>query len=56
MHNLLKLKIMLKNSLMSPDIEFNMHHSHKFLIDIDNTNSEESSGEEGSKSSEDDSE
>ena len=42
MHTLKKLKIMLKNSLMSPEIEHQMHHSEKFLIDLDNMESEES--------------
>ena len=42
MHTLQKLKIMLKNSLMSPEIEKKMHHSEKFLIDLDNMESESS--------------
>lgn len=42
MHTLQKLKIMLKNSLMSPEIEYKMHHSEKFLIDLDNVDSETS--------------
>lgn len=42
---------MLKNSLMSPDIEYQIHHSEKFLIDLDNTDSE--TEEEESKSSSD---
>ena len=33
---------MLKNSLMSPEIEHQMHHSEKFLIDLDNMESETS--------------
>ena len=33
---------MLKNSLMSPEIENKMHHSEKFLIDLDNVDSEDS--------------
>lgn len=38
--NLAKLKIVLKNSLMSPEIVCQMQHSAKFLIDIDNLSSE----------------
>ena len=38
---------MLKNSLMSPEIEYQIHHSEKFLIDLDNLESE--SSEEDSK-------
>ena len=34
------MKMILKTSLMSPDIEFKMLHSDKFLIDIDSTSSE----------------
>lgn len=41
-HTLQKLKILLKNSLMSTEIEQKMHHSEKFLIDLDNTDSESS--------------
>lgn len=33
---------MLKNSLMSPEIEYKIHHSEKFLIDLDATSSETS--------------
>ena len=39
--NLAKFKIILKNSLMSPDVVCQMHHSAKFLIDIDNLESED---------------
>ena len=39
-HNLQKIKILMKNSLMSPEIEHQMLHSEKFLIDLDNTDSE----------------
>ena len=46
MHTLQKLKIMLKNSLMSPEIEYKMHHSEKFLIDLDNVDSETSEDEQ----------
>lgn len=42
MHTIQKLKIMLKNSLMSREIENKMHHSEKFLIDLDNMESETS--------------
>lgn len=49
MHNLLKLKILLKNSIMSQEIEHKMHHSEKFLIDLDDEYSE---SEESSESSE----
>ena len=42
MHTLKKLKILLKNSLMSKEIEHKMHHSEKFLIDLDNMESETS--------------
>ena len=38
--NLAKLKIILKNSLMSPEIVCQIQHSAKFLIDIDNLSSE----------------
>jgi hypothetical protein len=46
MHNLLKLKILLKNSLMSQEIEHKMHHSEKFLIDLDDMDSESSESSE----------
>ena len=46
MHTLQKVKIMLKYSMMIPEIEKNMHHSEKFLIDLDNVDSEEDSEEE----------
>ena len=46
MHNLLKLKILLKNSLMSQEIEHKMHHSEKFLIDLDDMDSESSESNE----------
>ena len=42
MHTLQKVKILLKNSLMSKEIEHKMHHSEKFLIDLDNVESETS--------------
>ena len=53
MHTLKKVKILLKNSLMSPEIEHKMHHSEKFLIDIDNVDSETSSEESESVCSHD---
>jgi len=34
--------MILKNSLMSPEIEYNLVHCNKFLIDIDNSSSESS--------------
>ena len=36
---------MLKNSLMSPEIDYEIQHSEKFLIDLDNLESETSSEE-----------
>ena len=42
MHTLQKLKILMKNSLLSPEIESKMHHSEKFLIDLDSVDSETS--------------
>ena len=38
--NLAKLKIILKNSLMSPEITCQIQHSAKFLIDIDDLDDE----------------
>ena len=38
--NLAKLKIILKNSLMSPEIVCQIQHSAKFLVDIDNLSDE----------------
>lgn len=40
MHTIQKLKILLKNSLLSPEIEFKLLHSEKLLIDLDNLDSE----------------
>ena len=51
MENVLKMTIMLKNSLMEPEIERQIHHSEKFLIDLDNLSSESSEEEDPSKSS-----
>lgn len=42
---------MLKNSLMSPEIEHQMHHSEKFLIDLDNMESETSEESEEDEAS-----
>lgn len=42
MQNIHKLRILLKNSLLSPEVNYLMHHSEKFLIDLDNLDSESS--------------
>jgi len=41
----------MKNSLMSPDIEYQMLHSEKFLLDIDNESSESSDSQISDSSS-----
>ena len=51
MKNIQKLKIIMKNSLMSPDIEYQMLHSEKFLLDIDNESSESSDSQISDSSS-----
>lgn len=53
MHNMKKLKILLKNSLMSPEIEYQMLHSKKYLIDLDNTDSESDLNNDDSKTEDD---
>lgn len=49
--NLAKLKIIMKNSMMSPEIVCQLQHSAKFLIDIDNLESESDDDDEEVQSS-----
>ncbi len=40
-NNLRMLKILMKNSLMSPEIKFSLNHSHKKYINLDEDDEDE---------------